>query len=519
MATGTADKQDASGGDFSPMSGNALWIAGGLLALSNFVVVLDTTITNVSVPNIAGGLAVSPNQGTWVITSYAVAEAIMVPLSSWLSQRFGSVKLFVVSMLGFGVCSALCGFAPSLGFLVLFRVMQGLCGGPIMPLTQTLLRRVFPPAQQMQALGLWSMTTVAAPIAGPLLGGALVDGVGWPWIFFINVPVATVVAVFAWRMLAKHETDTKRIPVDFVGLGLLITWVGAMQVMLDKGKDLDWFDSPFIITLALIAVIGFVAFLIWELTDEHPVVDLRVFRHRGFASALIVMCLAFGSFFSTVVLLPLWLQTNLGYTATWAGRATAFQGVLAIIMSPIVARMTGKYDARLLVSFGVTLLAVTTMWRSTFTTDSTFLQIVCPQLLQGLALPFFFIPLMSVALSAVTPRETISAASLLNFTRSTAAAFATSITTTSWEDLATARRGDIAGALNGGPAFLDTLTRAGASTGQALRQLDALVQTQAVMLATDRVFFVTAFVFLLAAGAVWIAPQNKRIANPADAGH
>jgi len=178
------------------------------------------------------------------------------------------------------------------------------------------------------------MTTVVAPIAGPLLGGALVDGIGWPWIFFINVPVAIVVAILVWRRLAKHETATQRIPVDFTGLALLITWVGALQIMLDKGKDLDWFDSPSIVALAVIAVIGFISFLIWELTDAHPIVDLRVFRHRGFAASALVMSIAYGAFFSTVVLVPLWLQINLGYTATWAGRATAFTGIFAVVMSP-----------------------------------------------------------------------------------------------------------------------------------------------------------------------------------------
>jgi DHA2 family multidrug resistance protein len=515
-APGGANTQTS---DFSTMSGAPLWFAGSLLAISNFVVVLDMTITNVSVPNIAGGLAVSPSQGTWVITSYAVAEAIMVPLSGWLAQRFGAVRLFVASMIGFGICSALCGFAPSLGFLVLFRVLQGVCGGPMMPLSQTLLRRIFPPRLQSAALGLWSMTTVVAPIAGPLLGGALVDGVGWPWIFFINVPVALVVAVLIWRTLAKRETATMRIPVDFTGLALLITWVGAMQIMLDKGKDLDWFDSPLIVTLAAVAVIGFISFLIWELTDAHPVVDLRVFRHRGFAASAVVMSIAFGAFFSTVVLVPLWLQTNLGYTATWAGRATAFTGIFAVIMSPIVARLTITRDSRYLVSIGMLVFGLSTLWRTTFTTDTDFLRIVWPQLAQGFAIPFFFIPLMSVALGSVLPRETTSAAGLLTFMRSTAAAFATSITTTNWEDIATARRGDIAGSLNGGQSMLDTLTRAGATAGQALRQLDALVQTQAVMLATDRVFFVTSFVFVLAAAAIWIAPRGKRIANPATAGH
>ena len=516
-ASGGANTQANS--DFAPMSGASLWFAGSLLAISNFVVVLDTTITNVSVPNIAGGLAVSPSQGTWVITSYAVAEAIMVPLSGWLAQRFGAVRLFVASMLGFGICSALCGFAPSLGFLVLFRVLQGVCGGPMMPLSQTLLRRIFPPQLQSAALGLWAMTTVVAPIAGPLLGGVLVDGVGWPWIFFINVPVAIIVAVLVWRTLATRETATQRIPVDFTGLALLITWVGAMQIMLDKGKDLDWFDSPFIVTLALIAVIGFISFLIWELTEAHPVVDLRVFRHRGFAVSAVVMSIAFGSFFSTVVLLPLWLQTNLGYTATWGGRAAAFQGGLAVVMSPIVARLTMTRDSRLLVCFGVLIFGLATLWRSTFTTDTDFLRIALPQLAQGFAVPFFFIPLMSVALGSVLPRETTSAAGLLTFMRSTAAAFATSITTTNWENIATARRGDLAGALNGGQSVLDTLTRAGSSAGQALRQLDALVQTQAVMLATDRVFFITSFVFVIAAAAIWVAPRGRRAAAPAGAGH
>jgi len=505
--------------DLSPMVGVGMWFGGGLLAASNFVVLLDTTITNVSVPNIAGGLAASPSQGTWVITSYAVAEAIMVPLSGWLAQRFGAVRLFTFSLLGFGVCSALCGFAPTLGWLVVFRVMQGACGGPIVPLSQSLLRRIFPPAKQPAAMGLWAMTTVVAPIAGPLLGGALVDGVGWPWIFFVNVPVAFGVGALLWRTLAKHETATLRRPVDFVGLALLITWVGAMQIMLDKGKELDWFHSTFIITLALTAVIGFVAFLIWELTDDHPIVDLRVFRHRGFSASAIVMSLAFGSFFATIVLLPLWLQTNIGYTATWAGRATAFQGVFAIFLSPLVARLTVTRDPRLLVSIGVLLFGIINIWRSTFTTDVDFLQIVWPQLVQGFAIPLFFIPLTIVALSSVDQRETTSAAGLLTFMRSTAAAFATSITTTQWENVSVARRVDLSGSLNGGSALVDTLTQAGSTAGQALRQLDALVQTQAVMLATDRVFFVSAFVFLLAAGAIWLAPKPKKGDGAVGAAH
>ncbi|MEO7026630.1 MAG: DHA2 family efflux MFS transporter permease subunit, partial [Caulobacteraceae bacterium] len=376
-----------------PMTGALLWTAGVVLALANFMVVLDTTIANVSVPNIAGGLAVSPSQGTWVITSYSVAEAITVPLTGWLAQRFGAVKVFVVAMTCFGLCSALCGIAPSLGVLVLFRVMQGLSGGPMIPLSQTLLRRIFPAHLQNTAIGLWAMTTVVAPIAGPLLGGALVDTAGWPWVFYINVPFALICAFFAWRLLASRETKTLRVPVDIVGLGLLILWVGAMQIMLDKGKDLDWFQSPLILGLAIVAAVGFVSFLIWELTDPHPIVDLKVFRHRGFAASTLIMCVVFGSFFASVVLIPLWLQTNMGYTATWAGMAAAPIGILPVFMSAFVGKNLHKLDLRYWVTFSFAVFASVSFWNSHFNTDVTFQQIVIPRLLMGFGVASFFVPL------------------------------------------------------------------------------------------------------------------------------
>ncbi|HEX4179859.1 MAG TPA: DHA2 family efflux MFS transporter permease subunit [Caulobacteraceae bacterium] len=491
------------------MSGAPLWMAGTVLALANFMVVLDTTIANVSVPNIAGGLAVSPSQGTWVITSYSVAEAITVPLTGWLAQRFGAVRVFVCAMVGFGLCSALCGLAHSLPMLVMFRILQGLSGGPMMPLSQTLLRRIFPPQMQAAALGLWSMTTVVGPIAGPLLGGVLVDTVGWPWVFYINVPVALLCAAFAWRMLAPRETRTLRERVDYVGLALLITWISAMQIMLDKGKDLDWFNSPFIVGLAIIAAIGFLSFVIWELTDAHPIVDLRIFRHRGFTASTIIMTLTFGAFFSTVVLIPLWLQTSMSYNATWAGRAMAFQGVLAVVMSPIVARLTTKIDSRILVSFGVGVMGLVSLWRTGFASNMDFWGVSLPQLAQGFAMPFFFIPLMGLAMGSVLPGETASAAGLVNFCRTTAGAFGASITTTAWENIATVHRTDLVGILYKPQANMDVMTRAGMSAGQALAQVDNMVQGQAVMLATDHVFLVTSLVFLAGATAVWIAPKPK----------
>jgi MFS transporter, DHA2 family, multidrug resistance protein len=501
-----------------PLKGGALILAGFLLAVGNFMVVLDMTIANVSVPNIAGGMAVAANQGAWVITSYSVAEAIVVPLTGWLSQRFGAVKVFVFGMVGFGVFSALCGVAPSLGFLVLFRVLQGVCGGPIMPMSQTLLMRIFPPQQRSQAMGLWSMTTVVAPIAGPILGGVLCDTAGWPWVFYINVPVAAACAFFAWRVLASQETPTERRPVDFVGLILLITFVGALQIMLDKGKELDWFDSPVIVTLAVVAAIGFASFLIWELTDNHPIVDLRVFRHRGFTGAVITIAITFGTFFATIIIGPLWLQTNMGYTATWAGLTTALGGVLAVFMSPIVPRLMRFMDARALVSFGVAGLAVVALMRTHFASNADYWAIAFTYLAQGYAMPFFFVPTTQIALSSVLPSETASAAGLSNFLRTTSAAFSGAIVLTFWDNAGTRNHSDIAGSLHDAAQTQATLVHQGLSPAQALGQLDALVQGQAVMLATNQMFFGMVLTFLLAACVVWLAPQPKIFAGQPAAG-
>ncbi len=502
-----------------PFTGTLLWTVGFLLATANFFAVLDTTITNVSVPNIAGGLAVSPSEGTWTITSYSVAEAITVPLTGWLARRFGTVTVFCTALVLFALFSAACGFAPSLGLLVAFRVLQGLAGGPMIPLSQTLLLRVFPKHQAGQAIALWSMTTVVAPIAGPLLGGAICDNIGWPWIFYINLPFALAVAFFSWRLLKPKETPGVRAPVDVVGLILLIIWISAMQIMLDKGKEMDWFQSPMIVALLIIAVVGFACFLIWELTAENPIVSLKVFRYRSFATACVVMALAFGGFFAANVLIPLWLQTNLGYTATWAGRATAFGGVLAVVFSPIVGRIVGKYDPRALIMFGISWMALMMVWRSTFNTSVNFDHLIWPQLLQGLGVPFFFIPLMTLGTASLPPEETASGASMISFVRTTAGAFAVSITTTAWEDGGDKARVQILNQGGGFEGAVASLQGMGMSAAQAARQFEGLVQSQAVMVATSRLFLVIAAMLFLAGCSVWIAPKPKAGARAAPGGH
>lgn len=497
-----------------PLTGLTLWLCGILLAMANFVAILDVSIANVSVPNIAGALGVSTSQGTWVITSYAVAEAISVPLTGWLASRFGTVRVFSVALIGFGIASLLCGLSPTLNLLIVARIIQGFCGGPLMPLSQTLLLTIFPKKLQPAAMGIWAITTLVAPVAGPMLGGALCDSFGWGSIFLVNVPVAIGAGFLVWRFLFSQETQKTKARVDTVGLALLVLWVGALQIMLDLGKENDWFESPLIIGLGLTALVGFVAFLIWELTDANPIVDLKVFRHRGYSIAMLCLALMIGSFFAINVIGPLWLQNNLGWTATWAGNATGMVGVLAIFAAPIAAQLAVKYDPRKLIFLGVIWLAFVTFLRSQATPDMSFGQIAFLIFLTGAGMPFFFMPLIQVSMGSVDPSETANAAGLQNFIRTMAGAVATSFVATIWENNANSNHADLVAAIAGssaagGQATIDQFTQSGMSQEVATSMFDRMVSGQALMLSTNQVFLGAACVFLACALVVWIIPRPK----------
>jgi DHA2 family multidrug resistance protein len=489
--------------------GLSLWGIGILLAMANFLAVLDITIANVSVPTIAGNLGASPSQGTWVLTSYAVAEAIMVPLTGWLARRFGTVRVFISAMAGFAFFSAMCGLSTSLGMLVFFRVMQGFCGGPMLPLSQTLLLQIFPKEKQASAMGLWAMTTLLAPICGPMLGGLLTDNFGWSSIFWVNVPIAAICVPVLYRTLRKHETETARDPIDRVGLALLVLWVVALQLMLDLGKEHDWFESPMITGLGVTAMVGFAAFLIWELTEKQPIVDLKVFRHRGFAAACLTLPLAFAAFQAINVLVPQWLQSNMGYTATWAGYIAGFTGVLAVVGAPITAKLSGKFDPRVLVFTGVMWLAFVTLMRAGATSQMDFWQIGFWALIIGIGVPMFFLPLNMVGIGSVDADETASAAGLLNFTRTMAGAVATSLVNTIWENNATRNQAELAGALNDPEATMALMQATGLTHDQSLQALTQQVQGQAVMMGTNQLMTLCALAFVMAAFTIWLAPKPR----------
>jgi DHA2 family multidrug resistance protein len=500
------------------LQGNGLIVAALLLAAANFVVVLDMTVANVAVPHIAGGLAISANEGTYVITSYAVAEAITVPLTGWLSRQFGTLKTFTTCVMLFGLFSALCGFANSIETLVAGRILQGLVGGPIMPLSQTMLMQIFPKEKRGSALGLWSMTTLIAPVLGPVVGGYICDNWGWSFIFFINIPIAIVGSVTVWNLLRSFETAIFKEKIDFVGMLLLIVWVSALQLMLDKGKSYDWFESGLIWAFLIAAVIGFIAFMIWEFTHERPIVNMKVFRHRGYCASVLSISFAFGAYFGSVVLTPLWLQTYMGYTAVESGLTSAATGVLAMIVAPFAAKYAQKFDPRMLVFGGVVWLGAFTYIRAFGTTDMTYAQIAIPMLIQGIGLPFFFIPLTGLALASVDPDETASAAGLMSFLRSLSGAFATSIVTTAWDNKANEFRNDLVGRVVSPEQVAISLgDTSPAGQNMALYILDQNVQSQAIMLATNQIFLVVACTFVFAALTIWLAPKPMRRADTSNA--
>lgn len=506
-----------------PLEGATRIIGSIALSTAVFMNVLDTSIANVSIPTISGDLGVSSSQGTWVITSFAVANAITVPLTGWLTQRFGQVRLFIISTLLFVLSSWLCGFSPSLEALIAFRVLQGAVAGPMIPLSQALMLSSFPKSKAGTALAIWSMTTLVAPVAGPLLGGWISDNYTWPWIFYINVPVGLLAAWISWRIYRDRESPTRKLPIDKLGLVLLVIWVGSLQIMLDKGKELDWFASQTIQLLALVAVVAFVFFLIWELTDAHPIVDLRLFKERNFTVGAVTLAVAYGVFFGNVVLLPLWLQSNMGYTATYAGLVTAPVGILAILLTPFVGKMLATRDARLIVTVAFIVFALVCFMRSNFNTDVDIRTLMIPTVIQGAAMAAFFVPLTSITLSGLEPWRIPAASGLSNFARLTAGAFGTSIATTLWENRATqhhARLTEIASP--GHQPFdqaLDTLQNGvGMSHQAALARLDGLINTQAFTMSAIDVFYASGVIFILLTGLVWFAHGRKKAAADGDGG-
>ncbi|TPG13649.1 DHA2 family efflux MFS transporter permease subunit [Sphingomonas oligophenolica] len=494
------------GAELPPLRGGSLALVSIALALGTFMMVLDSTIANVSLPTIAGNLGVSADNSIWIVTAFAVSQGIAVPLTGWLMGRFGMVRTFCVAVALFTLASFLCGIAWSLPSLIVFRVLQGAVAGPIMPGSQALLISVFPSDKRATALGIWSMTTLVAPIMGPILGGYISDNYHWGWIFLINVPFGIFVSLICWRGLKTRETRTRKLRIDSVGLMLLVVWVGSMQVMLDLGKDADWFNDPMIVVLAVIAAVGFVAWIIWELTDANPTVDLSLFANRNFAIGNIAFSLGYAVFFANILLLPLWLQTQLGYTATWAGLIAAPSGLVAVLMTPLVARLSGKFDARLLATVAFAAFAVSYWMRSELTTNASAWDFMLPLLVQGIAMSTFFLSMLTIALDRIPPERMPSATGMSNFTRIVAGSFAASIITTAWDRREAFHQSRLADAVGTGMPLnmaRTALNNLGLTDVQAAGAVTRQLVGQAYLLASTDLFRVSAWLCVALIVIVW----------------
>ncbi|MEZ5610829.1 MAG: DHA2 family efflux MFS transporter permease subunit [Rhodocyclaceae bacterium] len=495
----------------APLGGPALLFATVVLGLGSFMNILDMAIANVSVPTIAGDLGVSYTQGTWVITSYAVSEAIMLPMTGWLAQRFGQVRMFVAATLLFTLASLMCGIAFSFPMLVVARILQGAVGASMIPLSQTLMTSIYPPDKRGLAMGLWSMTTILAPIAGPMTGGWLTENFSWHWIFLINLPIGLLVAGGAWALLAGRESTRRSQQMDYIGLALLIVGVGSLQILLDKGNELDWFGSTEIVALAVVSVVALSFFVVWELGEEHPLVELRLFASRNFLVG--VLCLLFGmvSYFGTVVVQPLWLQTYLGYSPLWAGKVVAFSGVFGVLLGPVIGANMQRLDARRVAVFGMTTFALVSWWSTRFTPDVDYWTLALSRMFMGLGISCFFLPIFTINLSGLAPQQIAAASGLSSFMRNIGSSFGTATMVSLWDHRAVGHHAVLAEHISAyQPAAADYLARLqslGLAPQQALAQIQREIDSQAHLLATNDLMLLGGLImFALVFVVIWARP-------------
>lgn len=502
----------------APLHGAKLVVATIAVALATFMIVLDSSIANVAIPTIAGNLGVSVDEGTWVITVFAAANAIAIPLTGWLTQRLGQIRLFVASILLFVLASWLCGLASNLTFLLIARVLQGLVAGPLIPLSQAILIGSYPKEKSSTALALWGMTATVGPIAGPTLGGWITDSYSWSWIFYINIPVGIFAAAVTWIIYRDRDTPKKSLPIDIIGLALLVIWVGALQIMLDKGKDLDWFGSSTIVALAIVAGVSFCYFLIWELTQKDPVIDLKLFAGRNFTGGTIAISVGYGVFFGNLVLLPQWLIQDLGYPSINAGFVMAPLGIFAVIFSPIAGRLLHKVDARILTTIAFLLFGLVFFMRSLYTTDVDTWALVIPTLLQGIPVALFFIPLSMIILSGLPPEKIPAAAGLSNFARIFCGAIGTSIASTAWNNRSILHHSQLTEQstpyTTNYTDFIDTSgSLLSINTDQSQVLFNRILNVQADMLGLNDIFWISSIIFILLIPLVWITKPEKGVAD------
>jgi MFS transporter, DHA2 family, multidrug resistance protein len=498
------------------------WIIAIAVMLSTFMEVLDTTVVNVSLPHIAGSMSASVDEATWTLTSYLVANAIILPMTGWLSNHFGRKRMLMTSVTGFTVASFLCGLAPNLPLLVIFRIVQGACGGGLQPISQAVLLESFPPEDRGKAMGFWGLGIVVAPMLGPVLGGWLTDSYSWRWVFYINIPVG-IFALIMTQLFVFDPSYIKRAGgrIDYWGMGMLAVGIGALQIILDKGQEKDWFSSDLITRLAIISAVALVVFVIYELVVEHPVVNLRVFKERTYSAGVFLMTVLGFVLYGSLVILPIFLQTILGYPALQAGVAMFPRGLGSFIAMPFVGIIMSRFDPRKLLVFGLVACSLSLVLLGTLNLNVGYWEIFWAQFLQGLSLGFLFVPLTTVTMDPIPNERMGNATSIFNLMRNIGGSMGIALSTTIVAR-STQRYTNFLGR-NVTPYSAQTQTTfeglraffmssgadAVTATQRAYAALFGMVQRQAAMLSFNHTYLFLAILFVIVMPAVLLMRRPK----------
>jgi len=500
------------------------WIIAVAVMLSTFMEVLDTTVVNVSLPHIAGSLSATVEEATWTLTSYLVANAIILPLTGWLSNFFGRKRMLMFSVTGFTIASFLCGLAPSLPFLVVCRIVQGACGGGLQPISQAILLESFPPEDRGKAMGFWGLGIVVAPMLGPVLGGWLTDSYSWRWVFYINVPIG-IVSILMTSLFIFDPSYIRRASqkIDYWGIGMLAVGIATLQIVLDKGQEKDWFGTDWITVLAVISGVVLVVFLFYELRTKDPVVNLRVFTNRTYSTGVFLMSLLGVGLYGTTVLIPLILQTLLGYPAIRAGLAMAPRGLGSFIAMPVVGMIMTKFDPRKMLTLGMVVCGLTLFQISRLNLNAGFWDFCWPQFFMGLSLGLIFVPLTTISMAPIRKENMGNATSLFNLVRNLGGSIGISAVSTMQTRFQqrninqlgahvtpynTSAR-NMMNSLQG--AFVSRGSDIATAAHQARAAMFGMVERQASMLAYNSIFLILAGLFLLMLPFIFLMrrPQTR----------
>jgi len=487
--------------------------------LPTLIEILDTSVANVALPHIQGSLSASQDEVTWVLTSYLVSNAVVIPMSGWLARIIGRKKYLIGSIIAFTVSSILCGSSTSLTEIIVFRVIQGIGGGGLQPMSQAILLETFPAEERGLAMGIFGMGAVLGPVLGPLLGGFLTDNYSWRWIFYINLPVGLIAMALISAFVfdpAYQERRAQGEKIDYVGIALLTLGLGSLQVVLDKGQRDNWFSSHVILTLTIVAVVCLTSLIFWELSQERPILDLRIFKDRSFATGNAVMFFTFFAFFGSIVLLPLYLQTLMGYTAFLAGLVLGPGGALTLVTLPLTGKLTERIDARLLLAAGLIITAYSCYYMSGFNGQIDFRTAVMGRLIQGIGMPLIFVAVTYVTMAYVPKERMNNASAIFNLLRNLGASFGTAFISTMLEwraqfhqyrlvDHLTQFSPGLSEPLQQTKSYLDF--QMGAFAGHTKLAMQAIyleLQRQAALLSFNDVFFLEAVILISLVGIVWI---------------